>query len=40
MAANEGTTMTVQAMGRMLGLKKTESLRVISYAERTIRAFG
>ena len=25
MAANEGTTMTVQAMGRMLGLKKTES---------------
>lgn len=25
MAAAEGTTMTVQAMGRMLGLKKTES---------------
>ena len=25
MAANEGTTMTVQAMGQMLGLKKTES---------------
>ena len=25
MAATEGTTMTVQAMGRMLGLKKTES---------------
>ena len=25
MAANEATTMTVQAMGRMLGLKKTES---------------
>ena len=25
MAANEGTTMTVQAMGRMLGLRKTES---------------
>lgn len=25
MAANDGTTMTVQAMGRMLGLKKTES---------------
>ncbi len=25
MAAAEGTTMTVQAMGRLLGLKKTES---------------
>ena len=25
MAVTEGTTMTVQAMGRMLGLKKTES---------------
>ena len=25
MAATQGTTMTVQAMGRLLGLKKTES---------------